>query len=207
MLDYIFSGLLLGLAAGFAPGPLLTLVVAETLQAGTRAGFRVALAPLLTDLPIITVTLVLLGQLAAFNAVMGGISLLGGLVVCVLGWQGLRTRGAAAAPAAVAGDALLKGVVVNFLSPHPYLFWVGVGGPIIWRAAEQGLAAPAGFAVTFYGALVGAKLGLALLVGRSRAFLTGRCYLLVMRGLGLLLLLFAGRLCRDGLVLLGWWPS
>ncbi len=50
---FVTVGILLGLSAGVAPGPLLTLVVSETLSGGVGAGVRVALSPLLSDLPII----------------------------------------------------------------------------------------------------------------------------------------------------------
>ena len=202
MINYILSGMLLGLSAGFTPGPLLTLVVSETLQHGTRAGVKVALAPVLTDLPIIALTLFILGRLASFNPVMAGVSFLGGLVVMFLGYQGLRTKGLVLNPDPPRSDSLLKGIIVNFLSPYPYLFWFGVGAPIMLRAADSSFAAVAGFVLTFYVLLVGSKLVLALLVGRSRTLLTGRAYLLVMRGLGLLLVVFAMFLFREGWSLL-----
>lgn len=60
MIGFLLSGILLGLSGGLAPGPLLTLVASETLRHGARAGVRVALAPLLTDLPIVLATVSLL---------------------------------------------------------------------------------------------------------------------------------------------------
>jgi threonine/homoserine/homoserine lactone efflux protein len=54
MLEYLTQGTLLGLAAGVAPGPLLVLVVTETIRHDTVAGVKVALAPMITDVPIIT---------------------------------------------------------------------------------------------------------------------------------------------------------
>jgi threonine/homoserine/homoserine lactone efflux protein len=202
MITYILSGMLLGLSAGFTPGPLLTLVVSETLQHGTRAGVKVALAPILTDLPIIALTLFILGRLSDFNTVMAGVSFLGGLVVMFLGYQGLRTKGLVVNPDQPRVDSLLKGIIVNLLSPYPYLFWLGVGAPIMLKGAELSLAAAVGFVLSFYVLLVGSKLVLALLVGRSRALVTGRAYLLVMKGLGLLLVLFAIFLFREGWSLL-----
>lgn len=201
MINYILSGTLLGLSAGFSPGPLFTLVVSETLQHGTRAGVKVALAPILTDLPIIILTVFVLAELSGFTSVMAGVSLLGGVVVMFLGYQGLRTRGVVINPEAPRINSLQKGVILNFLSPHPYLFWLGVGAPIMLKAADLSFAAAAGFVLAFYVMLVGAKLGLALLVGRSRTFLTGRAYLLVMRGLGLLLMVFGLFLFRESWLL------
>ena len=43
---FVTVGILLGLSAGVAPGPLLTLVVSETLSGGVGAGGRGALSAL-----------------------------------------------------------------------------------------------------------------------------------------------------------------
>jgi len=56
MISFFMTGTLLGLSAGIAPGPLLTLVISETLQKDIKAGIRVALAPMFTDVPIIVIS-------------------------------------------------------------------------------------------------------------------------------------------------------
>ncbi|MFO7605541.1 MAG: LysE family transporter [Desulfurivibrionaceae bacterium] len=203
MINFLLTGTILGLSAGFAPGPLLTLVVSETLRHGTRSGLKVALAPLITDLPIIILTLFILRQLSGFNLIMAAISGLGGLVVLFLGIQALRTGALEINPAPPKIDALLKGVAVNFLSPHPYLFWLSVGGPLTIKAGGHSFATAAGFVLSFYAMLIGAKLGLAVLIGRSRSFLAGPIYVVIVKGLGLLLILLALALFREGLLLLG----
>jgi threonine/homoserine/homoserine lactone efflux protein len=53
VIDYFGKGTLLGLAAGFSPGPLTVLVIGETLRHRLRSGLQVATAPILTDIPII----------------------------------------------------------------------------------------------------------------------------------------------------------
>ena len=53
MISFLTTGAILGLSAGFAPGPLLTLVVSETLRYNVKEGIKVALAPIVTDLPIV----------------------------------------------------------------------------------------------------------------------------------------------------------
>ncbi len=45
MPDLATTGIILGLSAGLAPGPLLTLVIAATLRRDAAAGIRVALPP------------------------------------------------------------------------------------------------------------------------------------------------------------------
>ena len=86
MTHYLTMGIVLGLSAGFAPGPLLTLVIAETLQHDIKAGFKVAIAPVITDLPIIILTLVVLSKLSNFHSILGVISIIGGFFVLFMGW-------------------------------------------------------------------------------------------------------------------------
>jgi hypothetical protein len=72
------------------------------------------------------------------------------------------------------------------------------------KALNSGVATLIAFLGAFYTCLLGAKILLAILVGRSRTFLTGRSYLYTLRFLGLLLGGLAFLLFRDGLKLLGW---
>jgi len=45
----------------------LALLLAETLRHGAKAGMKVALAPVITDLPIIALTLFLVANLSGFH--------------------------------------------------------------------------------------------------------------------------------------------
>jgi threonine/homoserine/homoserine lactone efflux protein len=202
MVPILLSGILLGLSAGLAPGPMLTLVVTQTLRYGIAEGLKVSLAPLATDLPIVLVSLLVLARLAHFEAVLGGISLAGSLFVLYLAYETYRADAASLDLTEERPRSLRRGITINFLNPHPYLFWITVGAPILIRAADISSIAPALFVGSFYILLVGSKMGLALVVGKSRAFLTSRNYVYAMRGLGILLGLFALLLLRDALRLL-----
>ncbi|RLB88422.1 MAG: LysE family translocator, partial [Deltaproteobacteria bacterium] len=59
------------------------------------------------------------------------------------------------------------------------------------------------FVASFYLLLVGSKVGLAVIVGRSKTFLKGRVYVVTMKCLGGVLCGLALLLFRDGLGLLG----
>jgi threonine/homoserine/homoserine lactone efflux protein len=198
------AGVTLGFAAGLAPGPMTALVLSETLRHGRAAGFRVSFAPLVTDAPIVAVALLVLAQLARAEPVLGAISLLGAGFVGGLGIQGLRFRGAESDPSTGTPRSLRKGVVTNFLNPHPYLFWFTVGAPMTVRAWEKDAAAAIGFVGMFYVFLIGTKVVLALLADRSRRVLSGRGYVWANRVLGGVLLFVAIILLRDGLQFLGW---
>jgi threonine/homoserine/homoserine lactone efflux protein len=204
VLELLATGALLGLAAGFAPGPLMALVLAQALRYGTREGMKVAAAPLITDLPIV----VLATALVAFAAgvadwILGAIALAGAAFVAWLGLESIRTTGIEAGRPDDAPRSWTRGAVVNALSPHPYLFWVTVGAPVLVRAAGEGPLAAAAFLAAFYACLVGAKVALAAIAGASGGRLRGGAYRAVMVVLGGLLLLFAARLAWEGLSLLG----
>ncbi|KHF24944.1 putative threonine efflux protein [Solemya velum gill symbiont] len=202
MTEYLSIGILLGISAGVAPGPLLTLVISETLQHGMKSGIKVALSPLVTDLPIILLTLFVAGQLAEFHTLLGIISLIGGSVILYMAYQGMNPKVPVSELPPEEPRSLTKGILVNALSPHPYLFWFSVGGPIMSKAMNLNMAAPFAFIGSFYILLVGSKILLAILVGKSRSFLSGTVYIYTIRLLGLALFVLALLLFRDGLILL-----
>lgn len=196
MIAFLLSGILLGLSGGLSPGPLLTLVVSETLRHGARAGIGVALAPLLTDLPIVLATVLLLRPLTDQTLPLALIHLGGGLYLAWLGVQGVRFRGAELEPTDPA-SSLWRGVVANFLNPSPYLFWLAVGAPTVLAAWREGWPAATAFVAAFYALLVGSKVALALALGRARHLLRSGGYIVLMRGLGLLLLVYAVLFLRE----------
>ena len=85
----LLLGLTLGLSAGFSPGPLMMLVITTTLRGGFWHGLRVAIAPFLSDVPIILLTLFVLDHLPAWT--LGAIGIIGGLYVIFLGWETIRS--------------------------------------------------------------------------------------------------------------------
>ena len=201
-LELLGAGAALGLAAGLSPGPLLALVVSQTVRHGPREGLKVAAAPLITDAPIVLLSVLVISRLES-DVVLGLIALAGGAFVAFLGVENLRTSGLEVEGGARAPRSWRQGATVNALSPHPYIFWVTVGAPILLSASSAGPAGPLAFLLGFYICLVGSKVAVALAVGASRGVLMGGAYRWIMRGLGAVLLIFAALLVREGLVLLG----
>ncbi len=199
-MNYLFAGLTLGLAAGVSPGPLLTLVITSTLERGLGAGVRVAMAPLLTDLPIIVTSMVVFTVLPPLLENM--LTVAGALFILYLAWEILRdARHAqlstgADAPGAAATD-LWRGMLVNFLNPHPWLFWISVAAPLLTDAWMTGVWAAAGFLAGFYGLLVGSKVLVAFGVAGGRRFLNDLWYRRLLVFSGLLLAFFGAALLRQ----------
>ena len=202
MTTALASGVLLGWSAGLSPGPLLALLLAQTLRHGPREGCKIALTPLVTDAPIILVALVVAAKLAQLRPLLGVVSLAGGAFVLFLAWDSLRPARQAAKAPAEPPRSWFKGIVTNLLNPHPWLFWLTVGAAILAQAIAQSWLVAAAFLFGFYALLVASKVGVALMAGRSRDLLAGRPYRVVMRALAGLLGLFAVLLFREGLKLL-----
>jgi threonine/homoserine/homoserine lactone efflux protein len=202
-LPFLISGITFGLAAGISPGPLLAIVISETLQHSRKEGFLVALAPIVTDLPIVLISIVLLSKLSHSEPILGILSLAGAVFLAYLSYQSFSVQGFSLSVKGTPGDSLKKGVLANFLSPHPYLFWISVGSPVVLKAYSVNLLSALIFVTSFYALLVGSKIAVALLVDTSKSFLKSTAYLWTLRLLGGVLLIFALLFTRDGLRLLG----
>jgi len=199
---FLSAGMALGTTAGFSPGPLLALLISQTIKHGPKEGVKVAFAPMITDFPILLVSTYLLIRLSDTQWILGVLSILGGVFLVHLAYTMMKTRGVEGTVDKEVPYSFLKGAIVNALNPHPYLFWITVGAPTIIKGLAGGLIAPVVFVGSFFGCLVGSKVLLAVVVGKSRSFLTGRAYLSIMRVLGIGLLVFALVLFKDGLRLL-----
>ncbi len=202
-LTFIISGIVFGLSAGWTPGPLFMLVISETLRHGFKEGVKVAVAPLLTDFPIICIALFLLSRLSNVQAVLGAISVLGGCFLIYLGIDSFRFRGVEAEVVDAKPRSLKKGMIANVLNPAPYLFWLTIGGPTILKASQIHIMWALCFVLSLYIVFIGSKIGIAFTVGKSRNFLKSKGYIYTIRVLGLVLLMFAIRFFIAGLTYWG----
>ena len=174
----LLAGLLLGLAGGLSPGPLTALVLGESLRGGKKAGLRVAVAPLVTDGPLILLALWVGEFQGPWRIVLG---LAGAGMLLYLAWGMWRSKPPEPGESSADG-ALRRAVLTNLLDPHPYLFWLAVGGPMLSTTPSK-----MGFLIGFFGALVGSKALLALLADRARAWMGTRGYVWTLRVLALAL--------------------
>jgi len=126
--SFLFSGVVFGLSAGLSPGPLLTLVISETLKHDVKEGIKVSIAPILTDLPIVMFTILVLSilvlsRLSNMLTLLGLVSLLGSAFLIYLGYEGISFKGVDIDVEQAKPQSIRKGVIANFLNPAPYLFW------------------------------------------------------------------------------------
>jgi threonine/homoserine/homoserine lactone efflux protein len=200
ILTLFLQGAALGFAAAITPGTFQTFLISESLSGGFRRSAPIAFAPLISDIPIIIISLLLLNQLPAYFLRL--VSLAGGLFALYLAWRLWSSwRGGTEIQLDDEGPqkgSLRRGVIANFLTPGPYLFWTLVSGPILLEAGRQSIALGAAFLIGFYGIMIAGLLGIALLIAQAR-----RLGPRVVRGLLLLsciiLVLFAGLLITQGI--------
>jgi threonine/homoserine/homoserine lactone efflux protein len=195
---FISAGVLLGLTSGISPGPLLTLVLTQTIRHNRAEGIKVALSPLITDFPIILITVLILGRLAQFDIFLAIISFIGAIFLAYLGVESLRTRELNFDVKDSKSGSLKKGIIANLLNPSPYLFWATVGTPLMFKAYKTDLLTSIFFMVSFYVFLIGSKIVVAFLADRSKQFINQRIYLVLMRILGIALLIFSLIFLYDG---------
>ncbi len=186
-----------GLSAGFAPGPLFTLMLSETLQHGRAAGVKVALVPLLTGAPILLACTLVFMQLETMNWLLALIGFSGSIFVFYLGVLSLRVQPVRVETSVVRPRSLTKGIVTNFLNPYPYIFWMSVGVPLLTRANDEHVSHAAAFVAGFFSMVVLAQLGLVSITAVSRGFMSGPVYITIMRLLGLLMVIMAVLLAHD----------
>ncbi len=195
MISYVVAGFTLGFGAGISPGPLMTLVIAESLRGGWPAGFRVSLAPLFTDSLMIVAALLLIAPMPPWGLALVGV--IGGAVMIWMGWGTIKSSAPVVEEAAATGQAgspwapLGKGIATNLLNPHAFLFWLTIGGPLVKEAyGNAGWSGTTALLASFFAALIGCKLLLAFTVSSGRRFLQGPAYRWTLMVAGALLALF-----------------
>ena len=172
MLIYLIQGIGYGFAAAMQPGPFQTYVISQTLNHGWRRALPAALAPLISDGPIILLVLLVLSQLP--ESLVSILHLASGLFVLYLArdafvaWNNYGSANSETDSAALklTRGGLLKAATMNLLSPGPYVYWSLVAGPILmagWRqASTNGIGFLFGFYLAMMGGLGGSSCCLAL---------------------------------------------
>ena len=85
---------------------------------------------------------------------------------------------------------LKKELLSTLGNPHPYIFWLSIGGPIIFKSLNVQVLATILFLFGFYFSLVGSKVTIALIVEKSKSFIKSKYYFSIIRGLGIAQILF-----------------
>ncbi|MBN1814232.1 MAG: LysE family transporter [Anaerolineae bacterium] len=170
MFGYIIQGLGYGFAAAVQPGPFQTYVLSQALNRGWRHALPMALAPLLSDAPIIALVLLVLSQVPDW--LLRFLYIASGLFILTLAWGAFKAWRAFDAETPLEANpsqqGMLKAALMNVVSPGPYLFWSLVTGPILLEGWREAHALGIGFLTGFYTAMIASLAVLILLFGLAK---------------------------------------
>ncbi len=196
LLTLAATGFAIGVSTALSPGPLMALVIGETLSHGLAAGAVIAMTPVLTDLPMIVVSVLFAksGQIPPWA--LGIISLSGAGLLMHIGWQNLHVRQQQLQSGTLTvKKSLLQAMMVNVLNPYPYIFWFSIATPMFSQTNGVGITVLSASLVI---GVVVAMLGIAFTVSIARTRYTKYIPRLT-RILGGVLMLFALLLFKQGI--------
>ena len=193
---------MIGATMSLMPSPLLALLVNETLKYGKKEGIKISLIPTLTDVPIITVTLLVMSQLSRLNAAFALISFMGFLFLTYLAAKGFFAKRIKTDTENIKPQNIKKGLLVNFLNPNAYIFWFTVGSPVLISGWKSGPLLPAAYLCIFYSCLVGFRVLMSFAIEKFRTLLDSKGYVVFSKFLSIALFAFALKLLVQGLQLI-----
>jgi len=179
---YLLQGIGYGLIAASQPGPFQTYLISQTLTRGWKRTLPAALAPLISDGPIILICILMLSQVPAW--LQGFLYIAGGLFILYLAygtykaWKNFNAQAAVRGGApqecfakdgttSIAQHSVLKAALMNALNPNPYIFWTLVTGPILLSGWRETPVNGIGFLAGFYGTLIGSLAAIILVFGTA----------------------------------------
>ncbi len=200
----LLAAITLGLVEGIKPGPLTAVIISETVLHNWKAGLKVALAPLITDGPVILLS-VLLYDLLTINSKSQAI--LGFLGAIILVWLGIdcfkNSKIDLEKNIPKENQSLKKGIITNLTNPNMYLYWSLIGAPFLISAYEINMTFPFIFIGGFFTMLLGIKIIIAILVDNSKDILKTSGYKRLLQLSGLILFVFGGVFFINALSLAG----
>ena len=171
MLPYLIFGASYAFAAAVQPGQFQAYLISRTLANGWRRTLPAVFAPILSDVPIVSLVLVVLTQVPPLFVFV--LRLAGGVFLLYLAAGALRAyrnyEAVAAAPPVSAQRTVAEAALVNLLNPNPYLGWALILGPTLIQAWRQTPAAGVALVVAFYSTLAIASSALVLLFALARS--------------------------------------
>jgi threonine/homoserine/homoserine lactone efflux protein len=169
MAPYFLLGSTLGFAAAAQPGPMQAYLISQAVNHGWRRVLPIAFAPLLSDLPIASLSIFVLSRVPAWFTLW--LRFAGGALLLYLAWGTYRVwRFPSSAPPEPlsARKGAWQGALVNLLNPNPWIAWTLVIGPLVVKAWRETPAGGIAFLAGFYGVLLSGMVATALLFGMAR---------------------------------------
>jgi len=203
--------MVLGTFAGLAPGPYTTMVAGTALEKGFKAGFLLALTPLVTDVIPMLFSALLLGRLGGLALTLLGI--VGGAIVVMVGIRFLKGHSKEVQPLLSNGEpapgsdgerrqSALAGHVIasTLLNPSPWLFWLIIASPLLLRSWNRSPGEGMVFVGLIFLTNIGTATALAWAASHSRKLLNPNWQRRSLKVVGITLILAGSFLCWQATV-------
>ena len=170
MIHYIIFGITYAFAAAVQPGPFQTYIISQTLRQGWKRTLPAAFSPLLSDIPILIVTLLLLSRVGQgfFRFLHCG----GGMFLLYLSYRSFkawRNFNAERALGVQSGhQTLFHAAGVNLLNPNPYIGWSLIMGPLFLKGWRETPVHGISLLVAFYCTMIISLAGIIILFAFAR---------------------------------------
>lgn len=154
---YVLKGMVLGGSAALTPGPYQIYLLSQAVKNGWQRTLPSALAPLISDGPIIALVFLVLSNVPDWF--IQTLRFVSGLFIFYLSYGayqsykqfGISTEELIDAPQ----HTLSRAIMLNFVSPGPYIFWGFISGPILVQAWSESVVWGVSFVASFYISFVG----------------------------------------------------
>ncbi len=200
-MESILNGVISGLVLAFLIGPVFFTIIQTSIERGFRSGFYVAMGVSLSDAFYITICYLGIYQIFDRSHFKQYLAYFGGAVLLIMGIYYLVVKSRRLQhydPEKIETKSplrlIIKGFFINGLTPMVLLFWLGTVGV---ATTKLGYDTP-GEAIPFFAAIVGTVFTTdiikAKLADKLRQVLTPKFIRTMNFVLGLVLLIFGGRL-------------
>lgn len=145
-------------------------LISQTITHGFQKTWVTAFAPLISDGPIITLTILVLVQMPTW--LQRELNLVSGIFILYLAFGSYRQwrsfTGLDGGNAQNGSQSVLKAALMNALSPMPYIYWSLVTGPILITGWRENPAHGIAFLIAFYTILICGLLAILALFSAAR---------------------------------------
>ena len=170
MITYLLFGVTYALAAAIQPGPFQTFIISQTLKNGWKKTLPSAVAPILSDIPVIILVLLLLTNLPDW--LLNVLQIGGGLLLLYLAYESFKSFLNFNKLNSIGTDkkdnTFWKAVLVNILNPNPYIGWSLIMGPLFLKGYHEATGNGIALIISFYVTIVICQAGIIVLFGLAR---------------------------------------
>jgi threonine/homoserine/homoserine lactone efflux protein len=207
--EVLWLGILLGVGAALAVGPIFVVIVQQAATSGFAASFRVILGSATADLVLLLPALAFAWIIRSLDRAALWVGAVGAVFLLYLAWQAARDAVILwRENRQLRADgrwAFWKGVGGNLANPLTWTFWLATGTPAMLAAQEAGGAAGVVvFTATWFLVASGLEAVIAFAVARSGRMVGARGQAWLTAASAVAFLCFAATLvARDVLPSLG----